>query len=44
MVNSVDSDQLASQEAIWYGSTLLTKIGQILVQTEEGLLDLKKEK
>ena len=38
MTNSVDPDQVASSEAIWYGSTLLqfAKIGYIQVQQDQG--------
>ena len=37
MINSVDSDQLASkEEANWSGSTLFAKAGQIQVQQDWG--------
>ena len=34
MTNSVDPDQLASEEANWSGSTLFTKAGHIRVQQD----------
>ena len=37
MANSVDSDQLASSEANWSGSTLFAKPGYIQVQQDKGL-------
>ena len=36
MPNSVDLDQLASEEANWSGSTLFAKTGLIQVQQEQG--------
>ena len=36
MANSVDPDQLASEEASWSGSTLFAKAGYIRVQQEKG--------
>ena len=36
MTNSVDPDQLASEEANWSGSTLFAKTGQIRVQQDQG--------
>ena len=30
MTNSVDPDQMASEEAIWSGSTLFSKIGVVV--------------
>ena len=35
MANSVDPDQLASEEANWSGSTLFTKAGRIWVQQDK---------
>ena len=35
MTNSVDSDQLASDEANWSGSTLFAKTGHIWVQQDK---------
>ena len=43
MTNSVDSDQLASSEANWSGSTLFAKAGHIQVQNELGLKALCNE-
>ena len=34
MANSADSDQLASEEANWSGSTLFAKVGHIRVQQD----------
>ena len=34
MANSADLDQLASEEANWYGSTLFAKEGYIRVQND----------
>ena len=34
MANSADPDQLASEEANWYGATLFAKAGYILVQQD----------
>ena len=36
MTNSVDSDQLASEEANWSGSKLFAKTGYIQVQQDMG--------
>ena len=36
MENSVDPDQMASEEAIWSGSTLFSKAMPILVQQDKG--------
>ena len=36
MANSVDTDQLASSEANWSGSTLFAKTGYIPVQKDKG--------
>ena len=36
MANSVDPDQLASEEANWSGSTLFAKTGHIHVQQDKG--------
>ena len=36
MAKSADSDQLASSEAIWSGSTLFVKVGHIRVQQDKG--------
>ena len=36
MANSVDPDQLASEEATWSGSTLFAKAGYIRVQEDKG--------
>ena len=36
MTNSADSDQLASSEANWSGSTLFTKAGYIQAQQDNG--------
>ena len=36
MTNSVDPDQLASEEANWSGSTLFAKAGHIQVQQGQG--------
>ena len=36
MTNSADSDQLASDEANWSGSTLFAKAGRVLVQQDKG--------
>ena len=36
MANSVDPDQLASEDANWSGSTLFVKTGYILVQQDQG--------
>ena len=36
MQNSVDPDQMASEEAIWSGSTLFSKAMPILVQQDKG--------
>ena len=36
MTNSADSDQLASSEANWSGSTLFAKAGYIRVQQDKG--------
>ena len=36
MANSVDPDQLASEEANWSGSTLLAKAGYIRAQQDKG--------
>ena len=36
MANSVDTDQLASSEANWSGSTLFMKAGYIRVQQDKG--------
>ena len=36
MTNSVDPDQLASEEANWSGSTLLAYAGYIWVQQDKG--------
>ena len=35
MANSADSDQLASSEANWSGSTLFAKTGYIQVQQDK---------
>ena len=35
MANSADSDQLASEEAKWSGSTLFAKAGYIQVQQDK---------
>ena len=37
MANSVDSDQSASEEANWSGSTLFAKAGYIPVQQDKGM-------
>ena len=37
MANIVDTDQLASSEANWSGSTLFAKAGYIRVQQDKGL-------
>ena len=36
MKNSVDLDHMASEEAIWSGSTLFAKAMPILVQQDKG--------
>ena len=36
MTNSADSDQLASSEANWSGSTLFAKAGYIQVKQDQG--------
>ena len=36
MTNSVDPDQLASEEAKWSGSTLFAKAGFIQIQQDKG--------
>ena len=36
MANSVDLDQLASEEANWSRSTLFAKAGHICVQQDKG--------
>ena len=36
MTNSADTDQLASSEASWSGSTLFAKAGYIQVQQDKG--------
>ena len=36
MTNSVDPDQLASEEANWSGSTLFANAGHIRVQQDKG--------
>ena len=36
MANSVDPNQLASEEANWSGSTLFAKAGYIQVQQDKG--------
>ena len=36
MANSADPDQLASSEAIWYGSALFAKAGYIWVKQDLG--------
>ena len=36
MTNSADSDELASEEANWSGSTLFAKTGHIQVQQDKG--------
>ena len=36
ITNSEDSDQLASSEANWFGSTLFEKTGLIWIQQEQG--------
>ena len=36
MPNSVDPDQLASEEANWSGSTLFAKEGHMRVQQDQG--------
>ena len=36
MTNSADSDQLASSEANWSGSTLFAKAGYIQIQQDKG--------
>ena len=36
MTNSVDPDQLASEEASWSGSTLFAMVGYIRVQQDKG--------
>ena len=36
MANSADPDQLASEEAIWFGSALFAKAGYIRVQQDKG--------
>ena len=36
MSNSADSDQLASSEANWSGSSLFAKAGYIRVQQDKG--------
>ena len=36
MANSADSDQLASEEANWSGSTLFAKTGYIRAQQDKG--------
>ena len=38
MANSADTDQLASSEVSWSGSTLLVKTGYIWVQQDLGLI------
>ena len=38
MANSADTDQLASSEANWSGSTLFAKAGYIWVQQDKGLI------
>ena len=40
MANSVDSDQKASAEANWSGSTLFAKAGHIRVQKEKDKAEL----
>ena len=40
MTNSADSDQLASSEANWSGSTLFAKTGHIRVQQDKSYSDL----
>ena len=36
MTNSADSDELASSEANWSGSTLFAKAGHIQIQQDQG--------
>ena len=36
MPNSLDPDQMASEEADWSGSTLFAKTGHIQVQQDQG--------
>ena len=36
MANSADPDQMASEEAIWSGSTLFAKVVYIWVQQHKG--------
>ena len=36
MTNSVNPDQMASEEAIWSGSTLFAKAGFIWAQQDKG--------
>ena len=36
MTNSVDPDQLASEEANWPGSTLFAKVRHIRIQQDQG--------
>ena len=36
MANNADSDQLASEEANWSGSTLFAMAGYIRVQQDQG--------
>ena len=36
MTNNADTDQLASSEANWSGSTLFAKAGQIRIQQDQG--------
>ena len=36
MINSIDPDQLASEEANWSGSMLFAKAGYIWVQQDQG--------
>ena len=36
MANSLDPDQLTSEEANWSGSTLFAKLGFIRVQQDKG--------
>ena len=40
MTNNADTDQLASSEANWSGSTLLAKEGHIWVQQDQGYLGM----
>ena len=35
MANSVDPDQLASEEANWSGSTMFAKVGHIRAQQDQ---------